>query len=80
MTEHTNTPALRFPEFRDEWNQNKLSDVVNVYDGTHQTPKYTNEGIKFLSVENIKTLNSNKYISKEDFIKNLKYIQNMVIS
>ena len=72
MTEHTNTPALRFPEFRDEWNQNKLSDVVNVYDGTHQTPKYTNEGIKFLSVENIKTLNSNKYISKEDFIKEFK--------
>ena len=72
MTEHTNAPALRFPEFRDEWNQNKLSDVVNVYDGTHQTPKYTNEGIKFLSVENIKTLNSNKYISKEDFIKEFK--------
>lgn len=72
MTEITNTPALRFPEFRDEWNQNKLSDVVNVYDGTHQTPKYTNEGIKFLSVENIKTLNSNKYISKEDFIKEFK--------
>ena len=72
MTEHTNTPALRFSEFRDEWNQNKLSDVVNVYDGTHQTPKYTNEGIKFLSVENIKTLNSNKYISKEDFIKEFK--------
>ena len=37
MTKHTNAPALRFPEFRDEWNQNKLSDVVNVYDGTHQT-------------------------------------------
>lgn len=72
MTKHTNAPALRFPEFRDEWNQNKLSDVVNVYDGTHQTPKYTNEGIKFLSVENIKTLNSDKYISKEDFIKEFK--------
>ncbi|UXR69643.1 restriction endonuclease subunit S [Staphylococcus sp. IVB6246] len=72
MTEQLNAPALRFPEFRDEWNQNKLSDVVNVYDGTHQTPKYTNEGIKFLSVENIKTLNSNKYISKEDFIKEFK--------
>lgn len=72
MTEQINTPELRFPEFKDEWDQNKLSDVVNVYDGTHQTPKYTNEGIKFLSVENIKTLNSNKYISKEDFIKEFK--------
>ncbi|MBE7347281.1 restriction endonuclease subunit S [Staphylococcus epidermidis] len=72
MIEHTNTPELRFPEFNEEWNQNKLSDVVNVYDGTHKTPKYTNEGIKFLSVENIKTLNSNKYISKKDFIKEFK--------
>lgn len=72
MTEQINTPELRFPEFKDEWDQNKLSDVVNVYDGTHQTPKYTNEGIKFLSVENIKTLNSNKYISKEVFIKEFK--------
>src|SRR5699024_12032904 len=34
--------------------------------------KYTSEGIKFLSVENIKTLNSNKFISKEAFEKEFK--------
>ncbi|WRM77983.1 restriction endonuclease subunit S [Staphylococcus aureus] len=47
-------------------------EVAEIYDGTHQTPKYTNEGIKFLSVENIKTLNSSKYISEEAFEKEFK--------
>ena len=43
-----------------------------MYDGTHQTPNYKNEGIMFLSVENIRNLQSEKYISKEDFEKNFK--------
>lgn len=67
-----NIPELRFPRFEDEWEENVLGEVVDVYDGTHQTPKYTNEGIKFLSVENIKTLDSDKYISKEAFEKEFK--------
>ena len=44
-----------------------MSDLTEVYDGTHQTPKYTDSGIMFLSVENIKTLQSVKYISEEAF-------------
>lgn len=28
MTEHTNTPELRFPEFREEWNIEQLSDFL----------------------------------------------------
>ncbi|WP_323714410.1 restriction endonuclease subunit S [Mammaliicoccus sciuri] len=73
MTNQTkNVPELRFPEFDGEWENSKLGTVANVYDGTHQTPKYTSEGIKFLSVENIKTLNSNKFISKEAFEKEFK--------
>lgn len=67
-----NIPELRFPGFEDEWEANVLGEVVYVYDGTHQTPKYTSEGIKFLSVENIKTLDSDKYISKEAFEKEFK--------
>src|SRR5699024_5985005 len=62
----------RFSEFDGVWENSKLGTVANVYDGTHQTPKYTIEGIKFLSVENIKTLNSNKFISKEAFEKEFK--------
>ena len=50
-----------------EWK--KLGEVCNVYDGTHQTPKYTDCGIKFVSVENIHApYNSNKYISEDDYI------------
>lgn len=49
-----------------------MNDIADIYDGTHQTPNYQNQGIKFLSVENIKTLDSKKYISEEDFIKDFK--------
>lgn len=49
-----------------------MSELCNIYDGTHQTPNYKDSGIMFLSVENIKELSSNKYISYEDFKKNFK--------
>src|SRR5699024_2648492 len=65
-------PELRFKGFHDDWEQRKLNDIADIYDGTHQTPNYQNQGIKFLSVENIKTLDSKKYISEEDFIKDFK--------
>ena len=44
-----------------------LGELCDVYDGTHQTPAYKDNGIMFLSVENIKTLKSEKYISASDF-------------
>ncbi|WP_083484597.1 restriction endonuclease subunit S [Companilactobacillus futsaii] len=65
-------PKVRFKGFTDDWEQLELSKMVDVYDGTHQTPKYQKSGIMFLSVENIKTLKSNKYISKEDFEQDFK--------
>lgn len=49
-----------------------MNDISTIFDGTHQTPKYKERGIKFLSVENIKDLDSNKYISEEDFTKEFK--------
>lgn len=60
-------PAIRFRGFTDAWEQRKLGELTDVYDGTHQTPQYTDDGIMFLSVENIKTLQSQKYISEEAF-------------
>lgn len=65
-------PALRFAGFEDEWKEVKLGEVCEIYDGTHQTPIYTTEGVMFLSVENIRTLNSDKYISKDSFDKDFK--------
>lgn len=67
-------PKRRFKEFQDagEWELSKLSELTYVYDGTHQTPSYTDKGIMFLSVENIKSMKSNKFISVEDFKEEFK--------
>ena len=65
-------PEIRFEGFTDDWEQRKLSDVAGVYDGVHQTPDYQDEGIMFLSVENIATMTSEKYISEEAYEKDYK--------
>lgn len=70
--EHKNKliPELRFPEFvKDgEWEEKPLSKVTSsIFDGTHQTPNYIDNGIPFFSVENIVSGNKNKYISREDY-------------
>ena len=64
-------PRLRFPEFRDagEWVEKKLEEITPaVFDGTHQTPTYTLEGIPFFSVENLISGNANKFISRDDYL------------
>ena len=65
-------PRMRLPGFTGAWEQRKLGDISGVYDGVHQTPFYTDSGIMFLSVENIGTLKSNKYISEEAFNRDYK--------
>ena len=72
MTEKSTKPQLRFAGFDDTWEQRKLGDIVTVYDGVHQTPNYQTSGVMFLSVENIATLKSNKFISFEDFKRDYK--------
>lgn len=48
----------------------KLNTICEMYDGTHQTPQYTDSGVKFVSVENIGVLyETTKYISKEAYSK-----------
>jgi len=65
-------PEIRFAGFTKPWEQHKLGKLVDVYDGTHQTPNYTENGVMFLSVENIRTLHSKKYISQEAFDSEFK--------
>lgn len=65
-------PTIRFAGFEDEWVEKQLGDVAGVYDGVHQTPDYRNSGVMFLSVENISSLKSEKYISQDAFEKNYK--------
>ena len=64
-------PRLRFPEFRDagDWEEKRLNQIsTSIFDGTHQTPKYTKKGVPFFSVENIVSGKSNKFISREDYL------------
>ena len=65
-------PKIRFKGYTDDWEQRKLGDLVGIYDGVHQTPDYQDSGIMFLSVENIATLKSEKYISEEAFERDYK--------
>ena len=65
-------PEVRFKGFTKDWEQRKLGDIVGIYDGVHQTPNYQNSGVMFLSVENIATLKSSKFISEEDFKRDYK--------
>ena len=51
-----------------EWEVKRLGEVVEVKDGTHQTPKYVEIGIPFYSVETItkNDFKNTKFISKEE--------------
>ena len=49
-----------------------MGELVGIYDGVHQTPDYQDSGIMFLSVENIATLKSEKYISEAAFERDYK--------
>ena len=73
----SNVPKLRFKEFSDEWEDKKLSKLTKVYDGTHSTPQYVEEGIPFYSVEHV-TANqfvNTKYIAEDVFEKENKRVK-----
>ena len=65
-------PKIRFNGYTEDWEQRKLGELVGIYDGVHQTPDYQDSGIMFLSVENIVTLKSEKYIAEEAFERDYK--------
>ncbi|MFA0079954.1 restriction endonuclease subunit S [Vibrio artabrorum] len=67
MSVEKKAPEIRFKAFDTNWVNYNLSQVTDVYDGTHQTPKYTKSGVMFLSAENIKSLTSKKFISQKAF-------------
>jgi type I restriction enzyme S subunit len=70
-SEGKTTPNFRFPEFENsaEWEERALNQITtSIFDGTHQTPKYTEDGIPFFSVENIISGKMNKFISKDDHL------------
>lgn len=66
-------PQIRFKGFNGELEEKKLYEISStIFDGTHQTPSYTESGIPFFSVENLISKSKNKFISNKDYIEATK--------
>ena len=57
-----NTPKIRFKGFEDDWEQRKLNEIADVRDGTHDSPKYVQEGHPFITSKNV----SNGFINYDE--------------
>ena len=55
-------PEIRFKGFTDDWEQRKLNEITDVRDGTHDSPKYVQEGHPFITSKNV----SNGFINYDD--------------
>ncbi len=57
----------------DSWNEGILKNVLNVRDGTHDSPAFQEEGYPLITSKNLKNekiiLNDIKFISKDDYDK-----------
>ncbi|MSE08836.1 restriction endonuclease subunit S, partial [Lactobacillus salivarius] len=66
-------PKLRFPGFTGAWEQRKLGEVADVRDGTHDSPRYINEGYPLLTSKNVGNGYINyddvKYVSENDYVQ-----------
>lgn len=56
------TPQYRFAGFTKPWEQRKLNEITDVRDGTHDSPKYVQEGHPFITSKNV----SNGFINYDD--------------
>ena len=55
-------PEFRFNGFANAWEQRKLGEITDVRDGTHDSPKYVQEGHPFITSKNV----SNGFINYDD--------------
>lgn len=66
-------PKRRFPGFTGAWEQRKLGEVADVRDGTHDSPRYINEGYPLLTSKNVGNGYINyddvKYVSENDYVQ-----------
>ncbi|WP_087118276.1 restriction endonuclease subunit S [Ligilactobacillus salivarius] len=66
-------PEVRYKNFSDAWEQRKLGEVADVRDGTHDSPKYINEGYPLLTSKNVGNGYINyddvKYVSEKDYVQ-----------
>ncbi len=60
-----------------DWKEKRLNKLTKIYDGTHSTPNYVEEGIPFYSVEHVTAnqFENTKYITEEVFEKENKRVK-----
>ena len=60
----------------DEWESKRIGKLTKIYDGTHQTPTYLDEGIPFYSVEHVAAnqFTKTKFISEVVYKKECKRV------
>lgn len=60
-----------------EWEEKALKTIARIYDGTHQTPNYVEDGVPFYSVEHVTANNffKTKFIAEDVFLNELKRVQ-----
>ncbi len=62
MDQKKQTPQVRFKGYTDTWEQRKLETISDVRDGTHDSPKYVQNGHPFITSKNV----GNGFINYED--------------
>lgn len=71
LKEIKRAPELRFKGFSDDWEQRKLGNIKDVRDGTHDSPKYKDEGYPLVTSKNLTDtgldLTNISLISQNDF-------------
>ncbi|MCU4675361.1 restriction endonuclease subunit S [Catenovulum sp. 2E275] len=83
--EGNSVPECRISGSEGYWIEKELKDITSsIFDGTHQTPKYTEDGVPFFSVENIVSNKDNKFISIDDHslatVKNKPELDDIIIT
>ena len=77
---HTSFKETEIGEIPTRWDLVELSQITTkVTDGTHQSPKFINEGVPFMLVSNISSgrinWDTDKYISEETYNVLTKYVK-----
>lgn len=62
----------------ENWEWVRLSEICNISDGTHQTPKYVDKGVPFISAQNVKPYRFipefHRDVSREDYLEYNKVV------
>ena len=68
----TKKPSYRFAGYTESWEEKKLGEVNDVRDGTHDSPKYVQDGYPLVTSKNLTSevldFSDISFISEVDYI------------